>query len=76
VLEYVITRGGLNHSQQPFFGPLLMCLDWDWDSGCVQSGNSDCSAVDTITTVRLRSDDLKFKFEFSIYKQLKFEYKI
>jgi hypothetical protein len=37
--------------------------------GCVQSANSDGCAVGLIVAVRLRLEDPKFKFKFSIYKQ-------
>jgi hypothetical protein len=46
----------------------------DW--GSMQSAISDCSAITPIATIRLRLDNPKFKFIFSIYKQLKFDYKI
>jgi hypothetical protein len=38
------------------------------DLGCVQSDKNDYSAIGPIITVRLKSDDPKFKLKFFIYK--------
>jgi hypothetical protein len=46
------------------------------DIGVVCSPISDCSAIGPLATIRLKLDDPKFKLNFSIYKQLKFDYKI